>query len=129
MEPDFLSLADVLELHRSRIEKYGGSHGVRDMGLLDSALAAPRATFGGAYLHEDIISMAAAYLYHIVMNHPFIDGNKRTGLAAAIAFLNLNGYDLVADPDELTDMVLATAEGKTDKDSIAEFLRANTRKQ
>jgi death-on-curing protein len=129
VEPDFLSLADVLELHRSRIEKYGGSHGVRDLGLLDSALAAPRATFDGAYLHEDIISMATAYLYHIVMNHPFIDGNKRAGLAAAIAFLNLNGYDLVAEPDELTSMVLTTAEGKLNKEDIAEFLRTNSRKR
>ena len=108
---------------------YGGSHGVRDLGLLDSALAAPRATFGGSYLHEDIISMAAAYLYHIVMNHPFIDGNKRAGLAAAIAFLNLNGYDFVADPDELADMVLTTAEGKLGKEAIAEFLRTNSRKR
>jgi death-on-curing protein len=126
VEPDFLSLADVLELHRDRIEKYGGSHGVRDLGLLDSALAAPRATFGGDYLHEDIVSMAAAYLYHIVMNHPFIDGNKRAGLAAAIAFLNLNGYVLVADPDELTDIVLAMAEGKADKEIITAFLSANS---
>lgn len=129
MKPGFLSLADVLELHRSRIEMYGGGYGVRDLGLLDSALAAPRATFGGSYLHEDIISMAGAYLYHIVMNHPFIDGNKRAGLAAAIAFLNLNGYDLVADPDELADMVLTTAEGKLGKEAIAEFLRTNSRKR
>jgi len=83
----FLTLDDILESHQNQIETYGGSHGVRDIGLLESAIAQPEASFGGQYLHADIFEMAAAYLYHLVMNHPFVDGNKRVGLEASLIFL------------------------------------------
>lgn len=73
------------------MEAFGGSDGLRDANLLASTVAQPSATFGGSLLHEDLFAMAAAYLFHIVMNHPFIDGNKRTGLAAALVFLDING--------------------------------------
>jgi len=126
VDPVFLSVEDVLELHEDQIARYGGSQGVRDLGLLLSAIEMPKATFGGAFLHEDLHAMAAAYLFHIVQNHPFVDGNKRAGLAAAIAFLGLNGMRLVADEDALTDMVLSVAQGKTDKATITEFLRQNS---
>lgn len=86
----FLDIDHAMRLHRSLIEAYGGSEGIRDVGLLHSALAVPRASFGGEFLHQDLFEMAAAYLYHIVQNHPFIDGNKRTGAAAAIIFLSMN---------------------------------------
>src|ERR1043165_917580 len=86
----FLSLNKVLRLHKWQIETYGGEAGLRDAGLLDSAIAMPKVTFGGQFLHADIFEMAAAYLFHIVQNHPFVDGNKRTGADAAIVFLNLN---------------------------------------
>src|SRR5438552_1335236 len=125
MEPVFLSLEDVLELHEDQVSRYGGSHGVRDLGLLLSAIEMPRATFGGEFLHEGIYGMASAYLFHIVQNHPFIDGNKRAGLASALAFLSLNGIRLVADEDALTELVLSVAEGKTDKSVVADFLERN----
>ena len=79
MNPIFLSLAEVLEIHRDQIERYGGDPGIRDLDLLQSALAIPAAGFGGQYLHNDLYEMAAAYLFHITQNHPFVDGNKRTG--------------------------------------------------
>ncbi len=89
--PDFLQVEDVLLFHRDQIDLYGGEHGVRDMGLLESAVAQPNAGFGGQYLHEDLFEMAAAYLFHLVKNHPLVDGNKRIGAVSALAFLKLNG--------------------------------------
>src|SRR2546430_666844 len=100
MPVKFLSLARVLRIHRSSIDAYGGDPSVRDMGLLESAIAQPRATFGGEYLHEDLAAMAAAYLYHIVSNHPFVDGNKRTGSLAAFVFLGMNDVDFAAPEKE-----------------------------
>ena len=100
--------------------------GVRDLGLLESALAMPQAQFGGEFLHEDIYMMAAAYLFHLTKNHPFVDGNKRAGLATTILFLNLNGRKLVANKDELTDLVLAVAQSQSGKEQIAAFPRRNT---
>lgn len=90
----FLSLDDVLESHAEQIAAYGGSDGIRDVGLLESALAQPAAMFGGQYLHVDVFGMAAAYLFHIVKNHPFLDGNKRVGLEAALLFLEINGLSI-----------------------------------
>lgn len=84
----FLTVDEVLELHLEQIELFGGSAGARDLNLLESAVAQPSQQFGGEYLHEDVPAMAAAYLFHIVSNHPFIDGNKRTGTDAAIVFLD-----------------------------------------
>ena len=96
MAPVFLNLAEVLEIHRDQIERYGGQAGIRDLGLLQSALAMPAAGFGGRYLHEDLLEMAAVYLFHIARNHPFVDGNKRTGAVAALVFLSLNDIEIVA---------------------------------
>jgi death-on-curing protein len=121
--PVFLTLDEVLALHADQIQRYGGSPGVRDIGLLESALAAPRATFDGQLLHGSLPEMAAAYLFHLAKNHPFVDGNKRTGLAAAIAFLGLNGLWLEADPGELGEQVLRVAEGVESKSELAEFIR------
>src|SRR5689334_8259996 len=98
--PLFLTLDEVLQLHAHQIQTYGGSEGLRDRGLLESAVVQPQATFAGQYLHEDLAAMAAAYLYHIVANHPFIDGNKRTGMHAADVFLRLNGFELDFPVDE-----------------------------
>jgi death-on-curing protein len=126
----FLTLDDVMALHATRIERYGGSLGIRDMGLLQSALAMPAATFGGQFLHSGIHEMAAAYVFHIVKNPPFVDGNKRAGLAAAIAFLELNGHRLDADPDELADTILAVADGTLSKAQLTVFLESRvTRRQ
>src|SRR3954454_3965932 len=104
MATRFLSLSRVLRIHRSSIDAYGGEPSVRDMGLLESALAQPRAAFGGEFLHEDLAAMAAAYLFHIVANHPFVDGNKRTGALAAFVFLGLNKIDFDAPESEFQDV-------------------------
>ncbi len=123
MRPVFLWLNEVLEIHRDQIERYGGTTGIRDIGLLQSALAAPAAGFGGGYLHEDLFAMAAAYLFHIVRNHLFVDGNKRTGAVAAVVFLVLNGIEFEADEAALEALIRAVAEGKADKAAVADFFR------
>jgi death-on-curing protein len=123
MEPHFLSLAEVLEIHQDQIARYGGDPGIRDMGLLKSALGMPLATFGGEFLHTDIFEMAAAYLFHLVKNHPFIDDNKRVGAVAAIVFLALNGYEFDAPEEDFADMVLAVARGELDKAEVAVAIR------
>jgi death-on-curing protein len=123
----FLTLEEVLKLHHHQIETYGGAHGLRDQGLVESALAQPAAEFGGSYLHADVFEMAAAYLYHLVQNHPFYDGNKRIGAACAHAFLYLNGYFLVTEcADPMTDLVLLVAQGKNKKTEVADFFRKHS---
>ena len=126
MNPVFLTLDEVLALHRDQIERYGGAMGLRDLGLLQSALGTPQASFGGGFLHCSLPEMAAAYLYHIVCNHPFVDGNKRTGLMAAIGFLGLNGLELNANPDVLARLVLGIAAGSVSKAEAAVFLAAHS---
>lgn len=123
----FLSLDDILESHQNQIEIYGGGQGIRDIGLLESAIAQPEACFGGQFLHADVFEMAAAYLYHLVMNHPFVDGNKRVGLEAALIFLEVNDQRLNASDEELVDLVLKTTMGQVGKPEIAEFFRTHCR--
>jgi len=120
----FLGLDEVIEIHHDQIKRYGGHPGIRDVGILKSAIAMPSATFDGNYLHTDIFEMSAAYLFHIVRNHPFIDGNKRTGAVASIVFLMMNGMDFHADENDFEKIVLLTAEGKTDKATIARFFES-----
>jgi death-on-curing protein len=93
IDPVFLSLDEVLEIHEQQVERYGGSGGLRDRAGLESAIATPQATFGGKFLHTSIPAMAAAYLFHLCQNHAFIDGNKRVGANAAITFLLMNNWD------------------------------------
>jgi death on curing protein len=123
--PDFLSLEDVLSLHADQVALYGGCQGVRDLGLLESAIAHPQATFGGQHLHKDLFEMAAAYLFHIVQNHPFLDGNKRTGALAALVFLDFNGVEVDAPRGSLYALTMSVATGQTGKVEVAEFLRTN----
>ncbi|MEO8196776.1 MAG: type II toxin-antitoxin system death-on-curing family toxin [Thermoanaerobaculia bacterium] len=125
--PIFLSLEEVLALHADQIERYGGTLGLRDPGLLSSALAMPRASFGGKYLHATQHEMAAAYLFHLTQNHPFLDGNKRVGLAVALAFLGLNDLELEADDESLTELVMGVARGSRSKAEIAVFLAQHCR--
>ncbi len=122
---EFLTLDELVAIHRDQIERYGGSLGVRDWGLLKSAIAMPAATFGGQFLHTDIYEMAAAYLFHVVQNHPFIDGSKRVGAVAADVFLTLNDVRLDATEDQYADLVLNTARGDLSKSTIAEFFRTH----
>lgn len=126
MIPTFLTLDDLLDAHTEQISNYGGSHGVRDIGLLESAQAQPEAQFGGQYLHVDLFEMAAAYLYHIVQSHPFIDGNKRVGLEAALVFLEINDLTLNATDDGLVDLTLRTAQSLASKTDIANFFRTHS---
>jgi death-on-curing protein len=122
-QPLFLALEQVLAIHADQIHRYGGSLGVRDLGLLQSALAMPAAFFGGQYLHPTLHEMTAAYLFHLTQNHPFVDGNKRIGLAVAIALLGLNEVWLESEPNELLEMVFEVARGEIGKPEIAVFLR------
>lgn len=121
MEPQFLTLEEVLAIHENRIRKYGGSSGVRDFGLLESAMGSVEATFIGQYLNETLFEMAAAYLYSICRNHPFVDGNKRSALACALAFLRLSGTRVVSAEDDLYDLVISVAEGRVSKATVAVF--------
>jgi death-on-curing protein len=123
MEPNFLGLADVIRIHEDQIKRYGGIQGIREAGLLQSAVATPQATYGGQYLHESIFDMASAYLFHIVKNHAFIDGNKRTGAAAAIVFLLLNNIDINAPEDSFEAIVRSVAVGNAGKAEVSEFFR------
>jgi len=126
VDPIFLGLDEVIEIHRDQIERYGGTLGIRDLGLLKSALAQPSASFGDQYLHRDLSEMATAYLFHIVQNHPFIDGNKRVGAAVATVFLLLNDVEFNAPENEFEKLVLKAANGRAKKDEIAEFFRKHS---
>jgi len=125
--PVFLKLDEALLIHADQIRRYGGMHGVRDLGLLSSALAMPEASFGGLYLHPSLAEMAAAYLFHIAQNHPFIDGNKRAALATALTFLWLNDRRVEAGENELTELVVGVAAGRVGKAETAEFIRPRQR--
>jgi death-on-curing protein len=125
-DPVFLDVEDVLLIHEEQLPRYGGSPGIRDRGLLESAVAMPRATVGGDFAHEDLFAMAAAYAFHIAQNQPFVDGNKRTGLLAAIVFLDLNGVE-IADPEgRLYDAMLGIAERRVEKAGLAGLLESLT---
>ncbi len=123
MKPRFLDLAEVLEIHQSRIELYGGSPGIRDFGLLQSVLAQPSAGLGEELFHIDLYDMAAAYLFHLSRNHPFVDGNKRTALACRLVFLAYNSIEIESNPSDLEQLAVDTAAGGTDKKKIAAFFR------
>jgi len=123
----FLGLDEIIEIHHDQIKRYGGRPGILDIETLKSTVAMPSATFDGNYLHTAIYEMAAAYLFHIVRNHPFVDGNKRTGAVASIVFLMLNGLDFHADENDFEYIVIRTAEGKIDKATIAQFFKSNAR--
>ena len=116
--PNFVSKSMVLSIHARQIERFGGTPGVRDEGLLESALAQPQATFGGQFLHPTISEQAAAYLYHIAMNHPFIDGNKRTAFAVMDTFLRLNGCALNLTDERAFDLVMRVAQGTMTKEEL-----------
>jgi len=121
-EPLFLTVDEVQELHDDQLHRFGGSAGVRDLGALQSAVATPASTFDGEFLHADLFHMAAAYAFHIAENQPFVDGNKRTALNAALVFLDINGW-LVADPDLLLyDAMIAISSRSLDKTGLAELL-------
>jgi len=126
---NYLTVEQVLFLHARLIAETGGSHGVRDVGLLESAVARPQATFEGKDLYPDIFSKAAALMQSIIRNHPFIDGNKRTGIAAAALFLRRNGWLLKAGNIELEGFTLQVADSKADIPQIALWLKRHSEKE
>ncbi len=119
----FLTLAEVVEIHADQIERYGGGSGIRDINLLSSAAAMPYASFQGQFLHADLFEMAAAYAFHICQNHPFVDGNKRTALAAALVFLELKDISLSDSEEKLYHSMMSLASGTLDKAGLAVVLR------
>lgn len=118
-----LTVEIVREIHGEAIAKYGGSDGVREIALLESAVAAPQASFGGKSPYADVAEVAAAYLFYLCSNHPFIDGNKRAALGACILFLRLNGIGPYADGPEWENLTLAVAAGTIDRDETTAWLR------
>ena len=125
IDPLFLTLDEVLGIHADQIRRYGGRPGLRDLGLLQSAVAMPETTFEGEFLHGTVFEMAAAYLFHLARNHPFVDGNKRTALMSALVFLGLNGQRLDAESGALYELVDGVAAGSVDKAEVSVFFRRN----
>ncbi len=113
----------VREIHAEAIARFGGSEGVREMALLESAVAAPQSTFGGNSPYKDLAEVAAAYLFYLCRNHPFNDGNKRAALGACIVFLRLNGMEPERDGPEWEELTLAVAASVINRDETTERLR------
>ena len=118
-----LTVEIVREIHAEAIARFGGSDGVRDSALLESAVAAPQASFGGRSPYQDLTEVAAAYLYYLCRNHPFIDGNKRAALGSCIVFFRLNGIEPKPDGPEWEELVLAIASGSLDREQATIRLR------
>lgn len=124
----YLTVKDVLLLHELQIEKYGGSHGLRDLGLLESAVARPQSTFGGQDLYSDVFLKGAALVHSLLLNHQFVDGNKRTAMFSVMTFLELNGYEFIAEQKEVVNTAVWIENKKPKLDEIAKWLKKNTRK-
>jgi death-on-curing protein len=123
-----ISVKEVENIHRVLIDNFGGSHGIRDLGSLESAIARPFQSFGNDELYPSPILKAAALLESILINHPFIDGNKRTAYTIVRLFLLSNNLDIKASQDEKYNFIVSTASGKKDFDSIADWLTSHTEK-
>ena len=123
-----LTIEIVREIHDKGVRIFGGLHGIRDGALLASAVFAPQSSFGGKSPYVDLIEVAAAYLFYLGRNHPFLDGNKRTAMAAAVVFLRLNGFDPAADSDDWERLVLDVASGKIDREQTTRRLQKLARK-
>jgi death on curing protein len=121
----YLTQDEVLELHQAIIRQSGGSSGLRDLGLLQSAVAQPRMTFAGADLYPTIEEKAAALGFSLIGNHPFVDGNKRVGHAAMETFLVLNGCEIKASVEEAEQLTLQVAAGEASRDDLATWLRSH----
>ena len=121
----YLTLGELMELHRRIIEQSGGADGIRDLGLAESALAQPQMSFGGKELYTTLAEKAAALCFSLVMNHPFVDGNKRIGHAAMETFLVMNGFELDADVDDSESVILRLAAGELDRPSFTQWVTAH----
>ena len=125
-EPLFLTFAEIIEIHDYQISHFGGSDGLRSAEMLKSAIGMPSSTFSGEYLHPTIPEMAAAYLFHLVENHPFLDGNKRVGAMASLVFLDLNGFEFDATDEQFTDLVMRVASGEMLKPEVVLFFQQHS---
>jgi len=126
--PVFLTVEQVIEIHRRGIEEHGGSGELRDRGLLESAVAMPAAQFGGQFLHDGLPAMSAAYLFHLCKNHPFVDGNKRLSVTVAEVFVELNGHRLVATDKQLESLTLGVADSSISKQEATKFFESHVKK-
>lgn len=127
MTTGYLSIDQVLTLHHAVVGEFGGASGLRDRGALESAVARPATTFGGEDLYVDAGAKAAALMHSLVLNHPFVDGNKRIAVAAAELFVELNGFTLEASDGELDTLTVATAEGRIAIEALAIWFRQRLR--
>jgi death-on-curing protein len=125
----YLSLEQVLDLHRRQVRRFGGAHGLRERGALEAAVARPQMTFGGEDLYPEIADKAAALMHSLVMNHPFVDGNKRAGAHACILFLLANEVEPIFSPAELTEITLAVARGAVSAEALSIWLRQRSRQR
>jgi death-on-curing protein len=122
-EPEWLDIDIVIDIHAEQLALFGGADGVRDRGLIESALGRPQHRF--AYGESDLAALAAAYAFGIAKNHPFVDGNKRTAFASMLVFLGLNGIDFDVPPQDATVMIMALAAGEVSEESLARWIRDN----
>jgi len=121
----FITIEEVIEIHSSIIQFAGGLDGMRDIGLLISAIEMPKSTMFGEDLHESVFDKAAAYIFHIVCNHAFLDGNKRTGLVVGLIFLDMNGVEITTPEPDLEEMVCGVAQGRLNKQEISQILQSS----
>ncbi|MFH1970380.1 MAG: type II toxin-antitoxin system death-on-curing family toxin [Verrucomicrobiota bacterium] len=124
----YLSISETLELHERLIASSGGAKGIRDLGALESAVSQPYTSFGGQDLYPDVVAKAAALCFSLVMNHPFVDGNKRVGHAAMETFLLLNGFEINSEVDEQEKIILSLAAGQFDRNNLVSWLREHITK-
>ncbi len=120
---EYLSVENVMDIHRAIIDRIGGSHGVRDLGALESVVSQPWATFAGEDLYTDIVEKASALGFSLTSNHPFVDGNKRAGYISTRVFLNLNGFDIFGRTDDKQALILSIAAGEIDRERFALWIR------
>ena len=123
--PKFISISLAITIHQEQIDSIGGTPGIRDKGLLDSALAQPQATFGSDLLHPTIQEQAAAYLFHLAMNHAFVDGNKRTAFAVMVTFIDMNGYTLNLSQEEAYNLVIGVVQREITKEELSILLKVH----
>ena len=126
-EPYFLTLAEVVAIHSDQIARYGGPAGIRDMALLEYAIAQPSAGFGGHYFHRNLHEMAAACAFHLCQNHPFFDGNKRVAIASALVFLCMNDIKISDPRSTLIEVMFNVAQSKLSKPELAATLKGLSR--
>lgn len=122
----FLSIDEIVYINKQNISLFGGIHGIRDFALLDAAVKRPQSSLSGNFLYKDTYTMAAVYAHGLIKNHPFIDGNKRTGMAAALIFLDTNGYEITLSNDDVYDIGIALATSEISYEILAEIFKDYT---